>query len=614
MKHIESEEDINLIKLIPRMFVKELDKLDILKNSIAKVFKPLTSKIAYEKDGYLDKTNLEATPEMEWLKKVKFKLIAPVRGKTEKEVLDKLIGTLKKECLITPDYVSDLGLGIVALDTETTGLNVTMKTEGGQVITNIDLVGVPIASSDKKGYYLPVLHNGTDGVKNFSSESIRYFLQRVVDEFFIVYFNYDYDGSVLLYQGVEQKPKQYADIMHVGNALGLDTLPDLYGSLGLKRLSDYFLDRKMLEIHEVVGSKNYIVFSSISATDATVYACSDAVNTAGLFNVLVLDIEEEEQNPYKYNGDMLYLDHQTLFHHISMFKHGLPLNHLDSLTSNLKTIYNRMTLLEDSYANIKHSEDYAIGTPEKVNMFIAKTVLENALRKYKITLTEDIFNPKHKQATKIENILHNIDDHFGIILKMASNKSRGDFIKAETRKVGWGKSAKGVAVLDYTKIAIKNEYWLAVLSSRCIKNLSVIVNTTDNYRGLVLEAGRLGKMLRYAVGDDRGYAVVDGGLRFSKADTRRYTNSAGTGGDRIIFGGANQTNPVFYAGNGLSGINMQGLPKIPYMLVTPRDGCRKPRKIIAIEDRSYNNWIKTKERHLQEKLKLNMFTKLSGKK
>lgn len=626
MERVRKLEDINLYSLIPADLLEDETIRDLLqdKKKLDKALAPLYDVIPYSKDSMLKKEYVQLMDGMEWMEDVNFNLIYASKTtkrkslSEEKEFLDKFLDRLESECIIVPEYVSECGLPILAVDTETTSLIINYRIHGGTIVKDFDLVGVPVATSKDDGYYLPVNHNETDKIANFSIKAIQYFLQQMSDRFFLLYFNFNYDASVLHHMGTKLHVDRYSDLYHVSKAIGIDTLPDFGGfSEGLKAQSKYFLNRKMLEINEVVGSKGHIVFSRVCAKDAVSYACADGVNTYGLFQELVLDEESDEFNPYLYNGAILTLDHKALWHSISMFRHNLPLNDLEGLKENIYTIINRIMLLEDNYKKIKGTSKYAISSPDDVNLLLGSKILnELLLEAMGETLSMDILRPEFlKKYPKVKGLVDVVGLDFGLEAKIDSNKSRGEFLKIATRKEGWGKSAKGVAVLDLIKKNINNEYWSEMLDEDFRKELYKLTGIVDNYRGLVLELQRLGKMYRYAVGDDRGYATASIDLQFSGADTRRFKNSKGKGNDRLILSGQNLNLLSYYGGNGVCGINAQGLPATVYAFVKKSEGEKgEVKRIIDIKDKRFTSWLKRKRKLLDDLFTLNLKTKFSQKK
>lgn len=625
MKKVNNLEDINLYKLLPADLLEDRDILELLRDTpkIAKALQPLYEVIPYNPNSMLDKKYVQEMEGMEWMKEVEFHLIYASKTNKRKTVeqeivfLKTFLEKLERESTIIPEYVSECGLPILAIDTETTSLITDFKIYGGTLHREFDLVGVPVATSGECGYYLPVAHNETDGVANFSLEAIKYFLQELSNRFFLVYFNFSYDSKVVQHIGVKLHIDRYADVFHISKAIGIDTLPDLGHSQGLKAQSEYFLDRKMLEIGEVVGSKQHIVFSRVCATDAISYAVSDGVNTFKLFETLVLEEESEEFNPYLYNGHILTLDHRALWHSISMFKHNLPLNDLEGLKENTMTIINRLLVLEDKYKRIKGTDKFAIGSPDDVNFLLGSKVLNELLMdSVGETLHIEMLRPQVlKKFPKVQNFLDYISTDFGLIGKIENNKSRGEFMKFETRKTGWGRSAKGVPVLDYFKKNINSEYWSKMLKQRFREEVYTLVDTIDNYRGLVLELQRLGKMYRYAVADDRGYAVASIELQFNGTDTRRFSNSSGTGDDRLVLSGQKLDLISYYGGQGLAGLNAQGLPSTSYSYIKKSENdVGEVKRIIKIRDKQFNNWLIRKKKILKQLLDFNLKTKFSQKK
>ena len=620
MKLIKNYKEVNLYSLVPRDFHKDEEFMQSVEMGAEKVLKPLHDNIIYEGESTLDKKFVQELEGMGWMKECKFHLVHSKLKSKQKNILDNLINTLKKKAIIVPELVSDCGLPILAIDTETTSLITDFKIYGGEINTEVTLVGIPLAVNEYEGYYIPVNHNETDKVKNFDKDIIQYFLQRLSDEFFLILFNANYDFNVLHLEGIRIHYQQYADIMVIGSALGFDTMigsVEGFGfSLGLKNLSNYFLNRKALEITEVLGSKQHIVFSRLPAKYATSYAVPDAINTFYLFKHLVLDETDEDYNPYMFNTSILTLNHKVLFQSSSMFKSGLPLNNLENLENNVKTILNRLEVLEQTYSKIRDSEKYPIGTPEKVNSFLASKIInEILLESIQSTISLDLLDKKHKHYTKVQGFLSVIADDFGVIIKRDENKSRGVFLKFETRKVGYGKSAKGVPVLELTKSAVKTDYWKKMLHPQTLKELLTISELVDEYRGLILERGRIGKMYRYAVSDDRGYSTARVDLRIFGTDTKRYSNSGGTGNDRFTFTGTNLNILNYTSGNSLCGLNAQGLPATPYKFLYDTDDERnKIKKIINIKDKKFNTWLKAKKSKLKKALSLALKTKLNQKK
>ena len=107
---------------------------------------------------------------------------------------------------------------LIALDTETTGLDKTIRIIGGAPSTPAVSVGICIATSGTKGYYLPVLHNKTDGIANYSISEIVWFLQEL-QKYRIIYHNASYDREILETHGVKLNT-EFIDTMLIGIALG----------------------------------------------------------------------------------------------------------------------------------------------------------------------------------------------------------------------------------------------------------------------------------------------------------------------------------------------------------------------------------------------------------
>ena len=196
---------------------------------------------------------------MEWLAQVEAVLLAPFVGPEDPEGqwshLEHFTEELKKEAAnvlpkdyfpANPDYVPT---PLLAVDTETTGLDVRVRYGAdGKLVTRTKIVGVTVAPSSSKGYYLPVRHTGEDGVLNWHPDVIARWLGVLNTTFITAYHNAGYDFEVEGLNGVtEFRPYPYyidtqvCDYIHDPNAK----------THGLKACAHRYLGRRMIEIAEL---------------------------------------------------------------------------------------------------------------------------------------------------------------------------------------------------------------------------------------------------------------------------------------------------------------------------------------------------------------------------
>lgn len=181
---------------------------------------------------------------------------------------------------------------VVAVDTETTGLN----------IDHLDLVGVSVCQVEGRALYAPVGH--ADKTKNISTPGA--IVSRLVDAYNkgtkIVFYNAGYDLSVLQKYGFpeiapEKWGTQIFDVqlmlyhMHLDKYQGKNS-PGYIGSL--KKAAENILGLKMITFHECLGmtkkefNKSKKTFADVPVDENLLaYACADADITLRLYNKFV---------------------------------------------------------------------------------------------------------------------------------------------------------------------------------------------------------------------------------------------------------------------------------------------------------------------------------------
>lgn len=284
----------------------------------------------YSKDA------LAAHPGMEWLSGVDAQLIYPQSQDKDwqRAFLANFLRTLKSECIyltsgFCPKFPSDYNEPLIALDTETTGLDTRVKYDyDGVLTTRTVIVGLCLATSANKGYYLPVRHTEADGVPNWDPEVIAEFQGDINEQFAVIFHNAAYDREVQALNGV-QKFRNYP---YFFDTQILDFFYDVNNKVhGLKPCSKRHLGRMMIEIQELfygIGSAksktNFITFDTIPATTALVYGASDAMNTFGLFGFYAG--QPETINMFALQATPLEIDHKLVEVVRHMVRPGMPIN------------------------------------------------------------------------------------------------------------------------------------------------------------------------------------------------------------------------------------------------------------------------------------------------
>lgn len=193
-----------------------------------------------------------------WMKKCQFTLI-----KTERELSDFVDAAIEK--------------GLVAIDTESTGLNLRADKVNGGTISKI--VGWCLAHDVDHGYYVPVRHHDYDD--NLPVKVVNKHITRLLAGAKAVYHRFKYDGEIMRGEGIIQEdPEAWEDTQ----LLHYTVHPEMEKRRGLKECAETFLGRPMIEISDLTPGKSKVVdFAIVPPQVAVYYAASDAMNTLGLY-------------------------------------------------------------------------------------------------------------------------------------------------------------------------------------------------------------------------------------------------------------------------------------------------------------------------------------------
>ena len=479
------------------------------------------------------KEELQKLPAHNWMQSCDFNLISPDNTPD----LDAFLEQLRNEAQSSPEFVrakneADGSMKLLALDLETTGLDKTIKIIGGHPTTPSLIVGVCIATSDTKGYYLPVMHNQKDGIHNYSFDEIIDFLRKL-QEFRIIYHNASYDREILETHNIDLNP-EYTDTMLIAINLGIR---DQLFTVGLKQMSEHFLHRKMLEINELSGEKKYIPLQYYPASSVFVYGCSDAVNTYGLFKLLT----KGKDNPYIVNRFPMRLDMKTADYSRWMLRYGMPTD-FQHLKGSLKTLIRRKIILESKFA-AEISQTVPIGSAEKVGIFLGELLLA------------DFINFKSKDATTLTQ---------DQIKEQAAKTLQKEFLmEVKNKKLASGQTkttfATGAAVLEHlAKIKDKNLQWVQPNTAEIITKAVLYI---DRYRNVSHDIGVFLAIYRYTYVDDLNIHRISIGIKFNGTTTNRYSNQSGKGSmDRYsITRGTKKTTLTYNKADSVAGLNIQGV-------------------------------------------------------
>lgn len=483
--------------------------------------KPQQSALQFEKD------NIERIEEHKWLKSCETILYT--------QSLDNLLLELRKHSKSAPDYINKDERNIIALDLETTGLHKGVKLIQGKIQHYNHIVGICLAVSDTKGYYLPVNHNGLDGIPNYDYNDIITFLQALVDEFHIIYHNAVFDQEVMALNGVRFANSSFSDTLLLGFLMGWK---QDYKTLGLKFLAKTILNRPMLEINEIMGSKKEIRLQTIPAKNAYVYGCSDAMNTYGLFKYIAKD----KETPYKTQTFKLKLLHNSVATTRSMFRVGLPVGY-DTALKTTRTVLRRMIMLENIYLAKISDDSVAIGSAEQLGIYLYATLK----REYEAKYSPE--RPLIKGDKQFDLFCKAIKQEFKMEVKFREMKNG-------TEKIVCNSDA------DTLKALYNNLHKWDFIDPNTADEIYILCEIVDEYRSLANKAKIFVALVRNCFNDDLNLCRTPINLKLVGTDTGRFSNGGSKNGawDRIRIKHNKTSSVVSYVeGQGMNEFNAQGL-------------------------------------------------------
>lgn len=315
--------------------------------------------------------------------------------------------------------------GIVAFDTETTGLNINIKSRIGQADR---LVGMVFSIEPGIAYYFPIAHKKIQNICNVGNEHyiIEKYFKPILEKKEILCHNGAFDWKVMYNYGI------CLNLVHDTLILFKVTLWNDHTNLklGLKELTSTFLGRDSFTLSDfVVGKFNSqnIKFWDLEEESVKYYACPDTDNLLELYMYAM------QQNLLGlYDAKKIY-EIEVLFSIVIAYQeyygHCVDIVKIDSLVESLKSdlasSYEEMVKIVGHDFNPRSSKDLPkvmfeeLGMPilertETGNPSAGKDVLK-ALAKYKNPDDTPMYPfVKHLQkwkdaATLQSNFANNID-------------------------------------------------------------------------------------------------------------------------------------------------------------------------------------------------------------
>ena len=291
---------------------------------------------------------VSAIPGMEWIANTSITPYAPNTPDVaqQKEALNIFLDSLINESVtiskdILPDYfIHTQPKPLIAYDLETSGLNTTIRYYDGKLAPQVKIVGVSLATSSMKSYYLPVNHNCLDGALNWSEEAIIPFLSKLFATFITISHNGQFDREVSAINGVViDQDNRYIDTLIIAHLFDANTK-----AIGLKILSDTLIHRPQIETSELFPDSMSFGFNRLSLQDAFVYAGLDTLNTYALFEFFA---SHPTNNVFKQQPIPLTIDLKMCDVVRSMCRVGMPVNMTLTVKMALDLIVRQKMLLEE---------------------------------------------------------------------------------------------------------------------------------------------------------------------------------------------------------------------------------------------------------------------------
>jgi DNA polymerase-1 len=247
--------------------------------------------------------------------------------------------------------------GIVAFDTETTGLNVTVKSREGK---GDRLVGMVFSIEPGEAYYFPVAHKKIKNICTPGNEDfiIEKYFKPILENKPLLCHNGAYDWKVMHNYGI------CINLVHDTYILFKVTLWNDHTNLllSLKKLTKTFLGRDSFELSDFVEGKfdsENIKFWDLDYESVKYYACPDTDNDLELFEYAM-----KEDLLGKYDARKIYeieVAFSIVIAYQEYYGHHVDITKLDDLVkaiqNDINTSYARLVELAGTDFNPKSSPD-----------------------------------------------------------------------------------------------------------------------------------------------------------------------------------------------------------------------------------------------------------------
>ena len=247
--------------------------------------------------------------------------------------------------------------GIVAFDTETTGLNVNISSRQG---IGDRLVGMVFSISPGEAYYFPVRHKKIANICDESTEDsvINKYFKPILEEKEILCHNGAFDWKVMYNYGI------FTNIVHDTLILFKVSLWNDHRDmrLGLKELTHTVLNRDSFELSDFVKGKfgsNNIKFWDLEEESVKYYACPDTDNLLELYQWCV-----EENLLAKYGAKKVYqieVNFSIVIAYQEYYGHCVDITRIDDLVKGIvttkETEYAKMVEIVGHDFNPRSSKD-----------------------------------------------------------------------------------------------------------------------------------------------------------------------------------------------------------------------------------------------------------------
>jgi hypothetical protein len=487
------------------------------------------------------KNKLQQNPIFKWMQQCELKIVVKkgeydYDGEAKDDIfmvenLDEFYNYLFENAKQYPE-VTKTDKKVLAVDTETTGLSTQWKLIGGKFVTDTTIVGVPISFNSNLGFYIPTAHTEEDGLPNWDWDSeVKPFMQKVINNFELVFHNLAYDLAVLTNNGCTFIPDTLHDTLLISKMMNnQEFFPPFIGH-GLKKLSEYVLGRKVLEINELMSNKDRVAFDLLPVVNAYTYAATDAIGTFGLFEEFVIK-DTFGRNPYKYQKFAMRLMNKSVYYAVGSTGYGLPIDY-DFLYNNTISMIIRQLRIETKFdAMLKRYEyqDIKITSPLIANFVV------------------HIFQQNWKGET--EELYKYIQDSFGMNRKVTTLKS--------------GSVKEEFPLNDEVISQMKSSKKLDFLSDTSKKDINLLLDMLILYRTLNKDLASMVAILHSCFRDDRNIVITPIGLNIFGTDTHRFSNQKGKGAYPVYTQFKKlktKDNAYLLFGNGITpALNSQGMP------------------------------------------------------